>query len=93
MTATVLPADATNKELTWSVFWENSTGWASGKNVESYLTYSVENNICTIKCLAPFGESIILKATSVDNPNIAARCTIDYLDRAVGFYLYAIQLY
>ena len=39
ITATVLPSNATDKSLDWSVAWKNaSSSWATGKTVTDYFT-------------------------------------------------------
>lgn len=43
LTATVLPEDADNKLVTWSIAWENpASAWATGKSVRSYVTAEVK---------------------------------------------------
>lgn len=66
--ATVLPANASNKKLNWSL----SEGY------ENYLSYTVseDTNTITIKKLATFASYYTLTATSLDNKNVSASCKI-----------------
>ena len=83
--AVVLPANASDKSVNWSVtFADPSSDWATGKAVADYLTViptSSGSAKATIKCLQPFGEQIIVTVSSVSNPTAKASCTIDFLQR------------
>lgn len=80
--ATVSPADALDKSVTWSLAWKDAASdWASGKVVTDYVTATTEFDgalVATIKCLKAFGEQIILTVTSRSNPEAKASCIIDY---------------
>ncbi len=83
--ATVYPVFAQNKALTWSLSFANpSSSWANGKNVNDYVTVDVnesDSTKATVRCLAPFGEQIILTAQSVANPEVTASCTVDFMQK------------
>ena len=83
--AVVLPANASDKSVNWSVtFADPSSDWATGKAVADYLTVTPASSgsaKATIKCLQPFGEQIIVTVSSVSNPTAKASCTIDFLHR------------
>lgn len=80
--ATVTPENAANKEVDWSLQWnEPSSEWANGKDVNDYvfvLPSSDGSTTATVSATKPFGEKIILKCTSRDNSNVFATCTLDY---------------
>lgn len=80
--ATVTPENAANKEVDWSLQWnEPSSEWANGKDVNDYvfvLPSSDGSTTATVSATKPFGEKIILKCTSRDNANVFATCTLDY---------------
>ena len=87
ITATPTPADAAQYGVKWEVSWKNpSSSWASGKNVSSYVTFNTSESTSkiTIALKAAFGEQIIVKATSLDNPDVSDTCTIDYAQRVTG---------
>ena len=87
--ATVLPEDATNKNVVWSVAFENSqSAWATGKTASDYVSVvpdDDDNCIATVTCLQPFGEKIIVTATSESNSSVKQNCTIDYLRKPTAF--------
>ena len=77
ITATVLPEDASNKNLTWELSFKNpSSSWAKGKRATDYVTVSSSgdtNNVAVLSCKKAFGEQILLKAISAaDNTKSAA---------------------
>ena len=97
--ATVKPADAFDKSLTWKVDWLDSTDeWTVGKSPTDYIQLTVnvkDSTEAAIKCIEAFGAVIILTATSVSNTDIKATAKIDYLKPFIGFnsiYFCGIQL-
>ena len=83
--ATVLPADATDKTLDWSVeIVDETSEWAQGKNVTDYVTVTSTDVGANVECLQPFGAQLQIKATSVSNPDVYATCTLDYYARVTG---------
>lgn len=80
--ATIEPATAIDKSVDWSVAWvAPSSGWATGKSVNSYLAVTPASDgstTATVKCLAPFGAQIKVTATSRANNNASAYMTVDY---------------
>lgn len=83
LTATILPAETTNKDVRWTIAFENpSSTWATGKSVSSYVSLSnTGTTTCTLSCNAAFGEKIIVKATSMSNQDLSATCTLNYVKR------------
>jgi hypothetical protein len=87
LTATITPSDAANHRVGWSVAWSNPTSnWATGKSPASYITVSVtlDSKVATVSCIQPFGEQIIIMATSQNNPNVKATCTVDYAQKVTA---------
>ena len=89
LTATVYPADAANKAIDWSVsFTDAGDEWATGKTVTDYVTVTPTSDgalTATVENIAAFGEQITVKATSRDNSEAYATCTVEYLQRTTGY--------
>ena len=87
--ASIEPTDATNKDVEWDVQFVNpESEWASGKNVEDYISLmadTVATGICTVTCKQPFGEQIVVTAKSAANPEVKQSCTVDYKQKVVRF--------
>lgn len=87
VTAHILPTDALNQKVDWSIAWANgNSAWANGKTVTDYVTISPQSDgakEATVSCLQPFGEQIIITATSRDNQDAKGTCTADYRQRYV----------
>ena len=89
ITATVSPDNsADNTGLDWSMEFKNpSSEWATGKTLSDYMTLTPSGTDAagskkvSVKCLKPFGEQIIITATSQDNPEVTASCTADFAQR------------
>ena len=92
LTATLIPSDAGNQGVDWTVAWSNpSATWASGTMVTDYVTVVPTTSgakTATVSCLQPFGAQIIITGTSQDNPNAKATCTVDYAQKVTGVELY-----
>ena len=84
-TATITPADATNKEVDWEIAFKNpSSAWANGKNISDYVTVTPTSDgalTATVTCKAAFGEQIELTVTSRSNPGAYAVASVDYAKR------------
>lgn len=89
LTATITPADATNKVVDWSVAWKNSnSAWAKGKAVSSYVTVTPTSDgalTANVACLKAFGEQVIVTVAVRDDTAITATATVDYEQRVIGF--------
>ena len=89
ITATVSPDNsADNTGLDWSMAFKNpSSEWAAGKTLSDYMTLTPSgtdaagSKTVSVKCLKPFGEQIVITATSQDNPEVTASCTADFAQR------------
>lgn len=83
LTVEVLPVNATNKNIDFSMKWQNSESeFSVGKNVVDYISLEKSSpNIVAINVLKPFGEKIILIAVSEDNTELKAECVLDYKAR------------
>ena len=91
LTATITPADAANKKVDWTIAFKNaSSTWATGKTVTEYATVTPSADgalTAVVENVAAFGEQIIVKATSRDNAEAYATCTVEYLQRTTGYTL------
>ena len=89
ITATVSPDNsADNTGLDWSMAFKNpSSAWATGKTLSEYMTLTPSgtdvagSKTVSVKCLKPFGEQVVITATSQDNPEVTASCTADFAQR------------
>ena len=82
VTATVLPEDAGNKKIDWSIsFVDPSSSWAKGKALEDYVKASFSDTQVTLTCLGAFGSQIKVTATSAADPSISSSFTLDYAQK------------
>lgn len=85
LTATITPANATNKAVDWSVAFVNpSSEWASGKSVTNYVTVTPTSDgalTANVECKQAFGEQIKVTVTSRDNASVKASATVDYTEK------------
>lgn len=79
--ATVLPEDATQKTLTWSLAWKTT----SSETISNYVTISpsADTLSCSITVKKGFNVPINLKATSKDGTS--ATCQLDFLKQVQSF--------
>lgn len=88
---TVLPESAKDKAVDFKAEFQNpDSDWARGKNVSDYFNYSQTSDgstEVTVRCLNPFGEPILFTATSRNNPEATATCTVDYAQAVKGVKL------
>lgn len=80
---TIEPIYATDKSISWNLYFAEKHGWASGKNVVDYVTLSTDGFNATISCIKPFGEQIILVARPNSNLSISASCTMDFRKKVI----------
>lgn len=92
LTALISPSNATNKACNWSIGFVNSeSAWCIAEKTASTSYWSVRSYVdcipssdgesCVLKFSKAFGEQIRVTATSQDNQNATASCTLDYVKR------------
>lgn len=79
--ATVLPVDATQKKLSWSLAWKTT----SSETISNYVTISpsADTLSCSITVKKGFNVPINLTAKSIDGPS--ATCQLDFLKQVERF--------
>ncbi len=92
LTAVVEPADASDKNVVWSIAWKNSEStFASGKTVTDYVTITpTSDGALTARavCKQAFGEQIIISVKPVKGDStVRANCTVDYVQKFLGLGL------
>lgn len=89
LTATITPADATNKKVDWSVAFKSaSSTWAKGKTVTDYVTITPTSDgalTATVTCKKAFGEQIIITVKSREVSEVSATATVDYEKKLLDF--------
>lgn len=89
------PTIATDKRVTWSIGFANpSSAWASGKDVNDYVTLTPEENngpSATLECKQAFGEQIIVTVTSMENSAATDTATVDYARRILDYRLWGYE--
>lgn len=92
LTATVIPSNAPNKAVDWSVSFVNgSSAWATGKTAADYVTVTPESDgalTATAECLQDFGEQIKITVVSRENEYAKAECIVDYTKKMTGLRFY-----
>lgn len=95
LTATITPANATNKAVDWTVTWvggrehdggssEGSSDWSEGKTVTDYVTVTPTSDgalTANVECLQAFGTQVRVTVTSRDNTAVKANATVDYTEK------------
>jgi len=77
LTATVLPATATNKAVDWSVAWADGQ---SG-NVSDYVTVTPSSSgstTATVKCFQPFTGNVVVTVTTRES-GYSAECIVTFV--------------
>ena len=90
LTATVLPEQTINKELIWSVSFENAQSlWASGKQPEDYIQIEEADDgfSAKVKCVEPFAEPIIITCAAKGNTEVYDTCKIDFYQYVIDYYV------
>ena len=85
LTATITPANATNKAVDWTIAFVNpASAWANGKTVTDYVTVTPTADgalTANVECLQAFGEQVRVTVTSRDNTNATANAVVDYTEK------------
>ena len=85
LTATITPANATNKAVDWTIAFVNAESeWATGKTVTDYVTVTPTADgalTANVECLQAFGEQVRVTVTSRDNTAVKANATVDYTEK------------
>lgn len=85
LNATVTPANAPNKNLTWALAFQNpSSSWADGKTPSDYVKLTTSGTQATLECKQAFGEPIIVTATSTVDSSKSAQCKLNYKQKITG---------
>lgn len=93
VTAVIIPSDATNREVDFSVEWTNpSSVWAE-RTVTDYVSVNQTTDgalTATVTCLKAFPTQISIKVTSRENAEITASLPVDYVKKnlVAGFQKY-----
>ena len=80
ITATITPADAKNKNVTWAVEWD-SEAELKDKSVTDYVTVTADstNNLkATVVCKKAFRGSTIVVTVTTEEGGYAASCNVTY---------------
>lgn len=88
LTVQYKPANTTNKRTGWT-FRFAGNAWSQGKVLSDYVVFTAGANYapeCTYEVLKPFGDTIIVEATSRANSSLKATTNIDYLARFQYFW-------
>lgn len=82
ITATVTPSEAADKQVVWSLSWEDGSSgkWGNGKQVSTYVTGSAsqDTHTYTLSCLQPFGETIVVTASLHAAPSVTKTRKVQY---------------
>lgn len=79
------PANTTNKRIGWTCKWKNPLSeWASGKNINDHVDFVPAADFgasATLAVKQPFGEPVIVTATSRANSALTSSSQFDYVAR------------
>ncbi len=81
LTATVLPVEATNKLVDWSVAW-GVTKQHGSENVTDYVTVTPQSdgsNVATVTCKKAFGEDEVIITVTTREGGFTAKCQVLYV--------------
>ena len=78
ITATVLPANATNKQVDWSVAWGNTSNTTNVTDFVSVAPDADGSTSATVTCKAAFTGTIIITATTRQN-GYKADCIVTFV--------------
>ena len=78
LTATVLPESAENKEVDWTVNWEDTTRTEIVSSYVMLTTNETGGNVATITCVKPFTGNIVITVTTMEG-GFTASCICKYV--------------
>ena len=78
LTATVLPETAENKDVTWSVNWEDTSREEIVSSYVMAVTETNGSNVATVTCYRPFTGNIVITVTTVEG-GFTASCVVKYV--------------
>lgn len=79
--ATVLPENATQKELSWSLAWKTT----SNDNIAEYVTISLSTDTKTCSITVKKGFNIPINLTAKTKDGSSATCQLDFLKQVTSF--------
>lgn len=79
--ATVLPENATQKELSWSLTWKTT----SNDNIADYVTISPSSDTKTCSITVKKGFNIPINLTAKTKEGSSATCQLDFLKQVTSF--------
>ncbi len=81
VTATVLPENASQKELSWSLTWKTT----SNDNIAEYVTISPSSDTKTCSITVKKGFNIPINLTAKTKDGSSATCQLDFLKQITSF--------
>ena len=78
LTATVLPESAENKDVYWTVNWEDTTRTEIVSSYVMLTTNENGGNVATITCVKPFTGNIVITVTTTEG-GFTASCICKYV--------------
>lgn len=85
LTATITPAEVSDKAVDWSVeFVDPTSTWAVGKRATDYVTITPETDgglTATASCTGAFAAQIEIRVTLRSNAAATANCLVDYVKK------------
>lgn len=83
LTATVLPENAVNKEVEWSIYWEDGS---NDPDISIYLELISNENTAVIRCHKSFSKTAVVQVTTTEG-NFTAKCYVSYVGIASSFHI------
>ncbi len=84
------PVNTTNKRIGWNCHWKNAQSeWASGKNINDYVDFVPAPNFgasATLAVKEPFGEPVVVTATSRADSRLSSSSQFEYVARYSGLW-------
>ena len=78
LTATVLPESAENKEVDWTVNWEDTSRTEIVSSYVMLTTNENGGNVATVTCVKPFTGNVIIEVTTREG-GFKAQCVCKYV--------------